>query len=246
MGTATQYPVHEIESKDTFCINNTENPDLYKVEVQNLSSTQWFPQLSTTLRSLLLDTTYFARLLNEANIGRGSRLNGYTLHNTLLFLGYHLLSLYPLGDFRPITISPIENAVHLGLTAFVTTFIRGLDGKVPENLLLAGLIRSSVRELVGKVGGCEEVLLWLMCIGRASVLGDKDDLWLVRDVNYTMHTLGLRCCWDDVQRMLEKFPWVNVLHDKEGKGLLHSAEESYCDTFVISRSSTDSHHHISS
>lgn len=99
--------------------------------------------------------------------------------------------MYPLGGPRLVNL--LENAIHLGLMAFLPTFIRGLDGKVSNNTLLAGLVMSSSKALSQDMHVNSEVLPWLLFIGKASVFGDADDdTWLAQEISLTMHTRGLK------------------------------------------------------
>ncbi|KAF7865185.1 hypothetical protein EAF04_006162 [Stromatinia cepivora] len=211
LGTSLRQTVQDIECNNSFCIGETDHSDFYGRQV--ISSAQGNLQLSTNLRVLLTDIAYFAWLLNEAIVGRGPPLDSYKLHNTLLLLGYRLISMYPLRILRPN--NPLEDAMHLGLTSFVATFIRRIDSKVPDSPLLARLIKSSTQQLSSNKHEHSEVLLWLLLIGKSSVLGNVDNTWLVQKISQTMHALGLQC-WFDIKRILEGFPWVGALHDKEG------------------------------
>lgn len=235
-GTRTRYSSHDIESNDIFCIIGSKNPDFYKKQAVSCALVSL--PLSTGLLTLLVDIIHFAWLLNEAIIGRAPPLCGYKLHNTLLFFGYRLLSMYPLGGCRPK--NSLENAIHLGLTSFIVTFMRGLDGKVPGNSLLASLIRSSAQELSKIEHGSPEALLWLLLMGKASIFGHSDDTWLASDISQTMQVLGLQG-HTDVQQKLENFPWVYTLHDKEVRALLQSIEGSNSDNLSASRKNTNSH-----
>lgn len=235
-GTRTRYSSHDIESNDIFCILGSKNLDFYKKRAVSCALVSL--PLSTGLLTLLVDIIHFAWLLNEAIIGRAPPLCGYKLHNTLLFLGYRLLSMYPLGGCRPK--NSLENAIHLGLTSFIVTFMRGLDGKVPGNSLLASLIRSSAQELSKIEHGSPEALLWLLLMGKASIFGHSDDTWLASDISQTMQVLGLQG-HTDVQQKLENFPWVYTLHDKEVRALLQSIEGSNSDNLSASRENTNSH-----
>ncbi|TGO37416.1 hypothetical protein BHYA_0098g00400 [Botrytis hyacinthi] len=223
-GTYTRYTVQDIESNDTFCTRESRNLDFYKNKAITCALVSL--PLSTELLTLLVDTITFTLLLNDAVVGRAPPLGGHKLHNTLLFLGYSLLSMYPLGDCRPK--SSLENAIHLGLVSFISTFMRGLDGKVPVNPLLASLLRFSTQQLSKRQCGSPEALLWLLLMGKASIFESLDDTWLASDISHTMQVLNLQN-HTDVQRKLESFPWVYALHDKEVRPLLQSIEGSHSD-----------------
>ncbi|KAF7853358.1 uncharacterized protein EAF02_012012 [Botrytis sinoallii] len=227
-GTCTRYTVQDIESNDTFCTSESRNLDFYKNKAMSCALVSL--PLSTDLLVLLVDIISFTLLLNDAVVGRASPLGGHKLHSTLLFLGYRLLSIYPLGDCRPK--NPLENAIHLGLASFISTFMRGLDGKVPVNPLLASLLRSSTHELSKSRFESPEALLWLLLMGKASIFESLDDTWLASDIRHTMQVLNLQG-HTDVQRKLESFPWVYALHDKEVISLLQSIGRSRSETFNV-------------
>ncbi|KAF7909553.1 uncharacterized protein EAF01_003271 [Botrytis porri] len=124
-------------------MNDNRNQDFYKNKAISYAVVSL--PLSTDILVLLVDTVQFAWFLNEVVVRRAPPLNSHKLHNTLLFLGDRLLSMCPLGGFRPK--NSLENTNHLGLASFVSKFMRGLDGKVPINLLLTSLLRSSTQEI---------------------------------------------------------------------------------------------------
>jgi hypothetical protein len=124
----------------------------------DVSTLQLSKQLSADLQTLLMDFTGLAWLLNDASARHRPKLKSYTYHDTLLLLGYRLIQISPLGGPRPI--NRLENAVHLGLTMFLMTFLRGLDRKIEEIPILSELSRSaSQEEHLGNELENQEVLL---------------------------------------------------------------------------------------
>jgi hypothetical protein len=109
-----------------------------------------------------------AWLLNSSP-GHGTKLDGYTFHDILILIGYRLIQICPLSGPRPA--SHLEGTLHLGLTAFMTTFMLGLGRKVPEFTLLSQLTRSAAQEHFDEDEESQEVLLWMLFIGKPSVLG---------------------------------------------------------------------------
>ena len=157
-----------------------------------------------------------ALLLNSAE--HKKKLDGYTFHDILILMGYRLIHISPL--LGPRLASRIENALHLGLTAFMTTFLLGLGLTVPEFPLLSKLARSAAQGNFDEDKENQEVLLWVFFIGRASIFREADDVWLIPRVTGTMLALGLHT-WEDLSRTLSKFPWVSALHNKPGQTLWH-------------------------
>lgn len=206
-----------------------------------------FKQLHVDLQGLLRDITGLASLLNDAGAGHRPKLNGYELEDTLLVLGYRLVSICPLGGLRPT--SRLDNAVHLGLTAFMVTFLPRLDCRIADNPLLSNLARSAVQEHFGDERENQEVLLWILFIGGASVFKQSDETWLIPKAIRTLRALGLHA-WEGVYETLAKFPWVDALHNKAGQALwrrstsCHRPLAGVLQNDPVVQSSVDSHSHI--
>lgn len=176
--------------------------------------------LGTTLQILLTDSTSFARMINDAVSGLRPTFSSYAMHCTLLLLGYRLVSICPLAGPRPH--DRLVDAIHLGLAAFMMTFLRRLDRKIAEMPLLSSVSRTAVDNIYYDEKGeqeIQEVLLWFLFLGAASVFRGVDhSSWLVLNARQTMKALDLSS-WGDVQEVLVKFPWVHTLHDKAGREL---------------------------
>jgi len=181
-------------------------------------------QMSADLQILLIDITDLAWLVNDASAKDRPKLNGFPFHDNLLLLGYRLIYTSPLGGPRPI--SHVENVVHLGLTAFIITFLRGFDRQIPDIPILADLARAAAQENFDNEQENQEVLLWTLFIGAASIFRQPHDAWLIPKTTRAMHALDLDT-WEDVVRTLVKFPWVNAVHDKAGQALWHRSNSHY-------------------
>ena len=177
-------------------------------------------QLDPELDDILTDATHLAHLLNDAGAGRRLKVSSYNIHKSLILLGYRLARNRPLSESslfcRP------NDAIHLGLTMFLMTFLRGLDLKLAQVPLLPDLLRSVAR----RDGGNPEVLLWILFMGvAASVFSPLDEAWLIPKTTVTLQGLGLHA-WEAVARSLAGFPWVNALHDKLGRDYLERCMSS--------------------
>jgi hypothetical protein len=161
-----------------------------------------------------MDITHLAWVLNDAHTGLIEKINGYIFHETLLLLAYDLIHISPLGGPRPT--NHLDNIVHLGLTAFIMTFFRGLDGRISSIPLLADLFRSAIEEHFSSEREYQELLLWLLFIRGASIFGQMNDAWLVTKTAETMQTLNL-LTWKDVAQTISKYPWVGAVHDSAGQ-----------------------------
>ena len=181
-------------------------------------------QLSADFQNILLDIMDLAWLVRDANAKGRKNFNGFPFHDNLLILGYRLICASPLGGPRPI--SYVENLVHLSLTAFIITFLRGFDRRIPDIPILSELARSAAQENFDNEQEIQEMLLWTLFIGAASIFRRPDDAWLIPKTTQTMHALELHT-WEDVVRTLVKFPWVNAVHGQAGKALWHRSTSHY-------------------
>jgi hypothetical protein len=175
---------------------------------------QLFRHLSTDLQSVLMDITHLAWVLNDAHTGRIPKLPANKFHESLLLLGYELIRISPLNGLRPTC--HLDNVVHLGLTAFIMTFFRGIAGKVSGMPLLSELARSAIQEHFDGGREYQELLLWLLFIRGVSLFKQTDDAWLIAKTAETMRTMGLHT-WEDVAQTISKYPWVDAVHDKAGQ-----------------------------
>jgi hypothetical protein len=187
--------------------------------IHKVSNPLLFKEFSPDLQDLILDMTGLAWLLNDISAGRRQKLNYYIFHDTCILLGYRLVYICPLGDVGPGHC--LEKVAHLGLTAFLMTFLRRLDHKISEMPLISQLARVAAQEEFDNDKETQEVLLWFLFIGKTSIFKKSDDIWLLPRVARTMQALGLGA-WEDVRRMLARWPWVNTLHDKAGWVLCQS------------------------
>ncbi|GFF68493.1 hypothetical protein IFM47457_02083 [Aspergillus lentulus] len=176
--------------------------------------------LRRDIQDIFIEVTSLASMLNDATNGVGPKLKSCAFHSDLLVLGYRLGNMYTLGGCRPKC--PIENAIHLGLTAFLITFLPGLDHRIAHNALLSNLLLSVAQDLADDGLDIREILLWMLYIGAASSsqLGTHPT-WISKSKE-TIDTLKLRT-WEQVQDVLAKYPWVNAVHDTAGKTLWHQS-----------------------
>lgn len=192
--------------------------------ILGLANSPFYLYLRADLQELLMDVTGLAWQLNDIKAGNQQRLHHYEFHDTIILLGYRLVSISPLDGFH--STSRLANAVHLGLAAFLMTFLRRLDHRIQDMPLLSKLARAAAQEQFDNGNNTQEMLLWILFIGDASLFDGSDDIWLIPIVTRTMHALDLYT-WEDVQRALAKWPWVNTLHDKTGEALWHRSTFSF-------------------
>jgi len=207
LGSKTRFNIEDVKLGSTTIVGISSR--FRKQDETEVLKSAFLRNLSSDLQSLFMDITDLVQLLNDAGAGHRPKINCYTFHETLILLGYQIVDLSPLGGPRPK--NRLENAVHLGLTAFILTFMRGLDHKIIDAPLLYNAARIAAQESFDDEEN-QEVLLWLLFIGGASIFTQLDDIWLIVKTKAIMQTLGLHT-WRDVSQTLAKFPWVSAVHD---------------------------------
>ncbi|KAL2832970.1 hypothetical protein BDW59DRAFT_94644 [Aspergillus cavernicola] len=176
------------------------------------------------------DMRYLGMVIYDAIAGYRQRMDGIEFHSSILLLGHRLLHINPLGEGEDsgtcadTGLSELENAVHLGLVAFLATFLTGLDHRVLDKPLLSRRLRLAVENLSSSIEAGEgsrfvqNVRIWILYIGVVGVFKPADDEWLIPTTEAAMQSLGL-VSWEDVKKTVAGFPWVNVLHDRAGIAL---------------------------
>ncbi|KAL4785207.1 hypothetical protein BJX76DRAFT_189589 [Aspergillus varians] len=184
-------------------------------------------RLRADLRASFAEARCLAAMLNDAGAGYRQRLGAEEFHNTIILLGYCLLHIGPLDHSSEpdaclmSSMSTLEGAIHLGLIAFLVTFLRGLDHRIADKPLLSHRLQLTIQKLSLSVEAGQEnqtvksVLLWTLFIGAVVVFKPTDDEWLIPITNTAMKALELST-WEDVKQVLAGFPWVNALHDRTG------------------------------
>ncbi|GIK05403.1 hypothetical protein Aspvir_009512 [Aspergillus viridinutans] len=221
LGSATLFSLEDA-MKENKTINELYG-DLKRQNHADSSKHYWPPLLGNLrgdIQDIFMDVTSLASILNDAMHGVSPKLDSCTFHSDLLVLGYRLVNMYTLGGCRPQC--AIENGIHLGLTAFLVTFLPGLDRRIAHNALLYKLLLNTAQAFPDDGLDVQEILLWMLYIGAASSsqLG-AHPTWISKSKE-TIDTLKLST-WEQVQDMLAKYPWVNAVHDTAGKALwLHS------------------------
>ncbi|KAL4974810.1 hypothetical protein BDW66DRAFT_167549 [Aspergillus desertorum] len=202
------------------------NPEVDLFLQKGLRASLW--TIFSNMRSL-------AYLLNNAGVGYRQKLGAEEFHNTIMFLGHCLLHMSPLyANSEPdacfkLDMNPLEEVVHLGLTAFLVTFLRGLDHRIADKPLLSHRLRLAIKKSMSSVEGGEgsiirgRVMIWTLFVGAVVVFNLSDNEWLIPTTNAAMIALGLSS-WKDVKKALADFPWVDAVHDRTGMVLCNSQE----------------------
>ncbi|KAF2812783.1 uncharacterized protein BDZ99DRAFT_555576 [Mytilinidion resinicola] len=217
LGTTTRFSIEDIMPTSTALVGLASSLEGHDTRRHASVLDFWFfKHLSAELQKLLAAMTDLAGLLNDASAGRRPTLNAQKFHDTVILLGYRLVQISPLGGPRPS--NRLDNAVHLGLALFLMTLLRRLDRRIVEIPLLSQLARSAAEENFDDGRESQELLLWVLSIGGASVFTYTDDAWLAPKLLETTHALSLHT-WEDVRRTVVKFPWINALHDNPSQSL---------------------------
>lgn len=220
MGTATTFNVSHVLAGRMVIFGPAIDP-LERLRSQVISLPGLSEQLGADLHNALLEAKALAGQLNDATSSNTRKVNLYTFNANILLLGYRVVYISSLS--QSYQLSRIKNAIHLGLAIFVTTFMNGLDRKIPNMPFMSELLRALVR-----FGFQDDhtVLLWLLFLGNATVLDFTDYDWLVPMVATTALELGLKS-WAEVLKLLVRLPWVNALYDRSGQSLWLQASTYY-------------------
>ena len=229
MGTATTFNVSHVLAGRIAIFGSKIDP-LEHLRSTVISLPGLSRYLCTDLHNALLEATALAGQLNDAAASNTPKVNLYTFNANIILLGYQVVSISSLS--QSYQLSRIENAIHLGLAIFVTTFMNGLDRKIPRMPFMSELLRALV-----KFGFQDDsaVLLWLLFLGNATVLDPSDHDWLVPMVATTALDLGLHS-WSEVLKLLVRLPWINALYDRSSESLWQRASTYYASPFAESSS----------
>ncbi|KAH1637309.1 hypothetical protein KXX16_004983 [Aspergillus fumigatus] len=178
--------------------------------------------LPINLRDLFLDVLFLASSLNNAMTGDSPKLGVFQLHQNIILLGYRLVKLKPLG--LPLRSSSLENRVHLGLAAFLASFLQGWDGQISPNHLLSRSLLASVHQHLSAEQNEQELSLWALFIGAVLPSSWNDSTWVLK-TRVTLKALGIDS-WGGIRDILGKYPWVNAIHDPPGQTLWYRCLES--------------------
>ncbi|KAH7327783.1 hypothetical protein B0I35DRAFT_472555 [Stachybotrys elegans] len=210
LGTATRYAVDDVLLNSQDIIGPTEHGE---EDMESHVPAPLLGQLKPELRSLLIDTAQFGRMIT-ATASRSNKIRIDTLHCHLMLLGYRLIQVCPLS--RPLLDNRIDKAMHAGMIMFIMTFL-GIGGRVIENPFLPQLVIAVLHDFGGghRFDGrvLDEALLWVLLMANAAkLMGPSDEDWFMPSLQHLSARLGLEA-WEDAAPVVSKFPWVASLHD---------------------------------
>ncbi|CAJ2508895.1 Uu.00g139210.m01.CDS01 [Anthostomella pinea] len=213
LGTPTRYSVNIVPGAFTI--------DWLRMRFQkDRNSSLGRPDISThvsaALSEMLEGVMSLAWLVNNSPT-HGITLDGYDFHDVLVLFGYRLVHMRPLGE--PHTSTDWENVLHLALVAFMSEFFFSLGLRRPEIPILSRELRAAIQVHCYDDKLSEEILLWVLFIGKASLFRNPgDDVWLVPKIAATASQLNLHT-WQDVSRTLYRMPWVHAFQDEPSQAL---------------------------
>ncbi|KAH8689180.1 hypothetical protein BGW36DRAFT_433944 [Talaromyces proteolyticus] len=209
-GTSTQFSVDDLLADADRTVTMELRPYNSSLIPRTLQSCL-LKELSSGLWSVLQDVTTFAQSINDAISGLSPKLDCIAYHYTLVLFGYRLINIRSLN--APYLPNNVANTIHLGLMAFLTTFLVKLDHSNSEYPILYQSLRFICQVASSSVQDEQQVRLWAMFISSTSVFTRPDDYsWLIPITAQTMSFLGLRT-WEEVYQTITVFPWVDALHN---------------------------------
>lgn len=172
-------------------------------------------QPDPALASIAADVSTVAAFLNSKT--KHHKLEPIIYQDLVVDLGYRLLEYRSLCDLPgPDT---LQDALHLALTAFMTTFILqfGHRRRIRFNRL-AGCLKAALHGDWTYEPGNRSFRLWALVAGGISEFGTGDYQWLLPQIRHTAAELGI-LRWEELQAAMLFYPWVRVLHDEPAKRL---------------------------
>jgi hypothetical protein len=183
--------------------------------LNNNETTLTFPRTLNALHPVLQSVAKDAIVLAKRVNGSDDReLHYREFQANVISICYRLLDLSSLNAV--VFNSTLDLSCYLGLTAFVVTIMlqfgnrRFLRQQLLEERLRAFLLdgnnfkRNSLDN---------SLMLWLLFIGRLSVLEDGDEIWLLPRMAKEIDELGI----EDLPGLFEQltlYPWIDILYNR--------------------------------
>lgn len=166
-----------------------------------------------------LDLREFVKAINLAH-QTGRNISTELFQEALISLQYRLQCLtYNIQD--------LQETVRLSMLALSTSIFLEKDGIELRCTALAEELRTAL-QLVQYSANTDylKLTLWLLVIGRVSVLDSPEDsCWLKAKLSTTSQALGL-LSWKEARLVLKTFIWMDAMHDEPGKIIFDDAIRS--------------------
>jgi hypothetical protein len=183
--------------------------------LNNNGTTLTFPKVLNALHSVLQgvakDSVILARRVNGSV---GGELHYREFQANVISICYRLLDFSSLNS--PVFNNTLDLSVYLGLTAFVVTIMlqfgnrRFLRQQLLEERLRSFLLHE---DYIGQNRLDSSLMLWLLFIGRLSILEDGDETWLLPRMAMEIDELGI----EDLPGLFEQltlYPWIDILYNR--------------------------------
>jgi len=172
-----------------------------------------FRDFPSGLSQLIVDVTDLSHLLNRSPAG--PRLEPYAFQATMISLFNRLIQFRFLKS-QPAT-DAMEDAVHLGLMAFMTTLLLffGRRQQLPYELLSKRLI-TSLQKIRDSCPDELPVALWLLIVGSISVFDQVGKAWSAEEIKTIARDMAVES-WDSLRGAIGRFPWIRALHDQRAR-----------------------------
>jgi hypothetical protein len=172
--------------------------------------------LDTVLRRHFSSITQFTHLLNNST--DNVKIGPLDYSDAVCLRLHKLLDYAPLATHHRLSMSPLDDLVHLTLVAVMTTLMPEYGHNQARYDLLASKLQSALQRYAATEDRSCEILLWALFVGYATVLGESHHIWLValaKEVGASLHSHT----WMDICRLLSAFGWIGVFYNKAGSKL---------------------------
>lgn len=203
LGTPTRFGIDEQSVDQISDFLGTEKANFSLYETRTLA------HCSAELKTINSMILRFSWLVNRA-----ARLNnlidGRICDATVVFIGQKLVSICPFQQL-PLTDSRL-NMLFLGLCAFITAFLTGLNGRFQTAPLLNKSIKLAMTTTPQIIEDWHQLRLWTLVMGRTTIFTSEDDAWIcsvMRESSNSLHLLTFQ----DLRKALIEYPWIDTLHE---------------------------------
>ena len=179
-----------------------------------LRSLDLYRGVSPEVLDLLLDIANLTQLFN--NTREEAKQDPLDYSELVLLHLHRLLDFAPLGHQG--SVNPLDDIVHLSLVAIMTTLLPEYGHNQARYDLLSSRLRCALQSYATTTRYNDQLLLWALFVGHATVLDDSDYRWLAPLVGEISVHSNLHS-WADVRAMLCERAWICVLYDKKGTRL---------------------------
>lgn len=176
------------------------------------NSESYLAQMDQDLATAWRVMQKFCSLVNDIAENQ-QRLSSDFLQGTMASVMYRLLYL----KFETGSIDEAIRLSLLGLSYHV--FLQWQDMNLPFPHFPSTFKKCLVNLKIND-GFPRHIMLWLLIVGGIS--GLSGDRWLKDHVREHLNLCQVRS-WDEMRDILKSYMWINLLHDKPGKGVFDSA-----------------------